>query len=211
MSAPAPPPLYAALCLDKPSSAALRASSRRAHLSWIAAEVAPFRLCGPLRSTTTAPPVGSLLLLRATPADTPASVARRLNPDPYAQAGLFASVDVREWVCAHASAPPLPSDLFVVWCLDRPGAADLRSNTRAAHLQWWHAAARHGLIGPFPAPDGNGAVGSLIICDGQSIEEVREWAKTDPYNVAGLFEEVRVYAMLKVVEDGNFLLTDALK
>ncbi|KAK1862075.1 hypothetical protein I4F81_004651 [Pyropia yezoensis] len=146
-------------------------------------------------------PVGSLLLVEgeALPA-----VEAALAADPYARAGLFQSVSVRAWRRGMASPPPLPSTLYVVYCVDVAGGKDLRATTRPAHLDWWKASGRAGMIGPFP--DGDGAVGTLLVVDGTSTEEVTAWAATDPYAAAGLFESVRVWPMKKVVEEGKVLV-----
>lgn len=49
-------------------------------------------------------------------------------------------------------------------------------------------------------------VGTLLVVDGTSTEEVTAWAATDPYAAAGLFESVRVWPMKKVVEEGKVLV-----
>lgn len=198
--------LYAARCVDKSSSTPLRVATRAAHLDWIASQEALFPFAGPLRPDATAPPIGSLLIMHGSEADTSASVARRLEEDPYAKAGLFEGVEVRKWVCGMASEAPLPEPLFAVWCVDKAGMRAVRKETRPRHLDWWRGAGRRGMIGPFPAEDGEGAVGSLIVCEGESVEEVGEWAKSDPYNEVGLFERAQVHKVVKVVEDGKLLL-----
>lgn len=104
-----------------------------------------------------------------------------------------------------ASDAPLPGELYAVWCVDGDGKRELRKETRSSHLDWWRGAGRKGMIGPFPAEDGEGAVGSLIVCEGESVEEVREWAKSDPYNQVGLFDSVFVAAVAKTVEEGKLV------
>lgn len=56
------------------------------------------------------------------------------------------------------------------------------------------------MIGPFPAADGNGAVGTMIVCEGTDLAEIRAWAATDPYNAAGLFSEVHIQEMKKSLD-----------
>lgn len=56
------------------------------------------------------------------------------------------------------------------------------------------------MIGPFPASDGNGAVGTMIVCEGSDLAEVRTWAATDPYNGVGLFSKVHVHEMKKSLD-----------
>lgn len=49
-------------------------------------------------------------------------------------------------------------------------------------------------------------VGTLLVVDGSSKEEVTAWAATDPYAKAGLFASVDVWPMKKVVEEGKVLV-----
>lgn len=166
----------------------------KAHLEWAAASNVEFG--GPF--VETGAPSGSLLVLDGG-AD---AVADALARDPYAAAGLFENVEARAWVLGMqspgwgAGAPPV----FCVWCVDKDGVRDTRAATRPAHLQWWKDSSRNGMIGPFPAPDGNGAVGSMIVCEGESLEEVKAWAETDPYNRAGMFEAVHVHQMTRSID-----------
>lgn len=169
---PRPPPLtmglHAALCLDVPDGAATRAATRAAHLEWVAAPPPPPFSADGSAAAAAAPisvpfggpllgadgrPVGSLLLVEG---ESLPAVEAALAADPYARVGLFQSVSVRAWRRGMASPPPLPSILYVVYCVDVAGAKDLRATTRPAHLDWWKASGRAGMIGPFP--DGDGAV-----------------------------------------------------
>jgi uncharacterized protein len=81
------------------------------------------------------------------------------------------------------------------------GKRDVRAATRPAHLQWWRDSGRAGMIGPFPAADGNGAVGTMIVCEGASAGEVSAWAATDPYSAAGLFAAVHVQPMRRTIDE----------
>jgi len=83
--------------------------------------------------------------------------------------------------------------LFALICTDKPGALDLRLATRDAHLEF--LAANKDMIrlgGPFINEDASGMNGSLIIIEGNSVEEVRAVAEQDPYAKAGLFESVDI-------------------
>ncbi len=76
----------------------------------------------------------------------------------------------------------------------------MRAATRPAHLEWWRSSGRSGMIGPFPASDGVGAVGTLIVCHGTNLKEVEAWAATDPYNGVCLFESVSVFEMSRTID-----------
>ncbi len=100
-------PLYTISCRDRPDGSDLRARTRDAHLAYCAGLGAAVKLGGPWldgegRST------GSLLIVEA--ADLPAAQALAAA-DPYALAGLFATVDVAPWrlVMGGFGPPPPPS------------------------------------------------------------------------------------------------------
>jgi len=84
-------PLFAAICLDKPNHVELRLATRAAHLSFLAAHAAQVKLGGPFLDAAEKP-IGSLLIVEA--ADEAAAQAL-LAEDPYAEAGLFASVEIK--------------------------------------------------------------------------------------------------------------------
>lgn len=207
--AAAPRLLHAARCMDKAGAIAVRKTTRPAHLEW-ASDIGNVAFGGPFVDAD-GMPKGSLLILQSPDANTAdeanASVTERLAVDPYKTAGLFENVEVRRWVCGMRVGEELTDGsadgekkLFCVWCVDGEGKRDLRKQTRPAHLEWWKSSGRRGLIGPFPAPDGDGAVGTLIVCEGDSLEEITTWAETDPYAKAELFEHVHVYPMKKTLD-----------
>lgn len=189
----APKTYHAVRCTDKPSTIALRKSTRAAHLTWAANNGVVFG--GPLLDASSSP-TGSVLVLSGDNT----TVAAALAADPYATAGLFSSVEVRKWVLGMRSDAlgAGGAGFFCIWCVDKPGMMALRADTRPRHLEWWKSAGRQGMIGPFP--EEGGAVGTMIVCQGEGIEEVEAWAATDPYAKAGLFESVEVSRMGKSVD-----------
>jgi uncharacterized protein YciI len=83
-------PLFVINCTDKPDSLALRLATRPAHVAHLKA--APeLRLAGPYLNAA-GDPDGTLLVIEA--ADEAAARAWAAA-DPYAQAGLFASTEIR--------------------------------------------------------------------------------------------------------------------
>ncbi len=85
--------LFAAICLDKPGQIDLRLATRAAHLSFLEFNAAQIKLGGPFLDESEKP-IGSLLILECVDQ---ASAQALLNSDPYAKAGLFASVQLRPW------------------------------------------------------------------------------------------------------------------
>lgn len=86
-------PTFAIHCIDKPMQQALRAATRADHLAYLEAALGQVVVAGPLLDEE-GTPIGSMLLM--TFPDRRAAVAFAAS-DPYAQAGLFASVAVTAW------------------------------------------------------------------------------------------------------------------
>ena len=94
----------------------------------------------------------------------------------------------------HAEGP-----CYVVHAMDRPGSAELRAATRDAHVRWLVESGRCRRAGPLgPAGGGDARVGSLLLVNADSADELRAWLEDDPYARAGLFESVTVAPMLEL-------------
>ncbi|HSV01827.1 MAG TPA: YciI family protein [Phenylobacterium sp.] len=82
-------PLFALVCIDKPNSLAVRMGARERHLAW--AKDQPLKLGGPFLDEK-GDMAGSLIIIEVEDL----AAARAFNAaDPYTQAGLWASVDIR--------------------------------------------------------------------------------------------------------------------
>jgi uncharacterized protein YciI len=84
---------FAIHCIDKPGSNDLRAATREVHLDYIRSLGDQVLVGGPLLGIDGSP-IGSLLIIDF--ADRKAAISFAAD-DPYAQAGLFASVAVTAW------------------------------------------------------------------------------------------------------------------
>lgn len=83
--------------------------------------------------------------------------------------------------------------LFAVTCLDKPGHAAVRTDNRAAHLEFLKAnAAAVKIAGPFTSDDGTAMVGSLLVVEAEDRAALDALLAADPYAAAGLFESVVV-------------------
>lgn len=88
---------------------------------------------------------------------------------------------------------------FVLECLDKTGALDIRLANRPAHLAYLEARLDTIIVaGPLLADDGKTPVGSLLILDLETRAEAEAFAAADPYAQAGLFERVSIRAYRKV-------------
>ncbi len=85
--------LFALICTDKPASLDLRMSVRPDHLNYLESLGNALKAAGPF-TTDEGQPTGSLVVIEAQ--DRAAAKAMADN-DPYAKAGLFASVEIKPW------------------------------------------------------------------------------------------------------------------
>lgn len=86
-------PVFAIHCIDKPMQQALRAATRPEHLAYLESAIEQVVIAGPLLDDEGSP-IGSMMLMEFP--DRKAAVAFAAD-DPYARAGLFASVAVTAW------------------------------------------------------------------------------------------------------------------
>ena len=86
-------PQFALFCTDKPDSVELRQKTRNAHVDYLDA-TDRLRLAGPTFDEA-GRPNGSLLVIEV---DDLAAAQSFAQGDPYAQAGLFASVQIRPFI-----------------------------------------------------------------------------------------------------------------
>ena len=87
--------------------------------------------------------------------------------------------------------------LFAVICRDKPGALQVRLDTRDAHLAHIRDSGIVAMAGPL-LEDGQ-MCGSLVVLDTDDLAAAQAWAAGDPYKAAGLFASVDVIAWNKVI------------
>ncbi|MHA1600470.1 MAG: YciI family protein [Alphaproteobacteria bacterium] len=85
---------FAIICIDKPGSGEIRKNARPAHLEHLEKHRPQILVTGPMLAEDGETPNGSLLILDF--ADMAAAKAFAAG-DPYAQAGLFESVTIKQW------------------------------------------------------------------------------------------------------------------
>ena len=83
--------LFALICTDKPNSLDIRLKARPDHLAFLDSIVT--KAAGPFLDDA-GNPSGSLVVIEAADMAEAKAIAAR---DPYAVAGLFASVEIRPW------------------------------------------------------------------------------------------------------------------
>ena len=82
--------------------------------------------------------------------------------------------------------------LFVLTCLDKPGALDLRMATREAHLAYADGCGDMVKLGGPLLDERGGMIGSLIIIEAEDRAAADSFSAADPYRKAGLFTSVDI-------------------
>ena len=83
---------------------------------------------------------------------------------------------------------------YAIRCNDKPNALELRIANREAHLAYVTKTDCVAAAGPILADDEATMIGSIIIINVSSMQAAQEWAENDPYNQAGLFQQVEINA-----------------
>ena len=87
--------LYALICTDKPNSLALRKANRAEHVAYLEGLGETLVFAGPFTEADGETMNGSLVVIEAASLEAARKIAAG---DPFARAGLFASVDIRTWL-----------------------------------------------------------------------------------------------------------------
>lgn len=86
--------LYALICTDKPGSLPLRKANRPEHLAYLQSLGDTVLLAGPFTNAN-GEMNGSLVVIEAASLEEARAISAG---DPFAKAGVFASVDIRPWL-----------------------------------------------------------------------------------------------------------------
>jgi uncharacterized protein YciI len=87
--------LYALICTDKPNGLGLRKAKRPEHVDYLQSLGDVVVFAGPFTEPDGQIMNGSLIVIEAASLDAAAEIAAG---DPFAQAGLFAAVEIRPWL-----------------------------------------------------------------------------------------------------------------
>lgn len=81
---------------------------------------------------------------------------------------------------------------FIVTCLDKEGALEVRKANRDAHLAFAaNNAASIQIGGPLLNDDGD-MIGSCLICQANDLASLKSMLAEDPYAKAGLFQSIDI-------------------
>lgn len=90
--------------------------------------------------------------------------------------------------------------LFAFTCTDKAGASAVRLENREKHLAYLQQHQdRIAFAGPFLSDDGQAMLGSLLLVEFDDRRAAEAFAAGDPYAQAGLFAEMKITAVKKVL------------
>jgi uncharacterized protein YciI len=87
--------LFALICTDKPGGLPIRKENRPDHLAYLKSLGDALKFAGPFTEEDGETMNGSLVVIEAASLEAAHSIAAG---DPFAKAGLFASVEIRPWL-----------------------------------------------------------------------------------------------------------------
>lgn len=81
--------------------------------------------------------------------------------------------------------------LYAIICEDKADSEPLRKATRDNHLAYIGSFDVR-LAGPMLSDDGETMIGSIIMLDAENLAAAQAFAASDPYKLAGLFDNVTI-------------------
>lgn len=96
---------------------------------------------------------------------------------------------------------------YAIQTQDKAGAAQVRADNRAAHIEYL-TANKHLLLaaGALIDDDGTGGNGAILIVDTDDRAEAERFIANDPFRKAGLFEKVTITRWRKAFFDKQRLI-----
>ncbi len=88
--------------------------------------------------------------------------------------------------------------LFVMFCIDRPGAEEKRKQALPGHIEYLATnPIKIVMSGPLVSDDGAKIIGSLYLLEAANRAEIEKFQRADPLYNAGIWEMVEVRAFNK--------------
>lgn len=92
--------------------------------------------------------------------------------------------------------------LFVIYCLDKPGAAGTRAANMQAHRDYLATGPIKVVVsGPLTSDDGQGIIGSVFMVDAADRSEVERFQRNDPLFKSGIWATTEVRAFTKRIDN----------
>lgn len=91
--------------------------------------------------------------------------------------------------------------LFVIHCLDHPGAYQLRLEHYDAHRAYLAGApVKVVLAGPLLDETGNTRIGSLLVVEASSLQEVQVFSEGDPFRRLDVWASVQIHGYIVAID-----------
>ena len=91
---------------------------------------------------------------------------------------------------------------FVVYCHDDSATPNAREAHYPAHRVHLEAATlRLVLAGPFTDVSGDKKIGSLLVVEANSIEEVKAFTEKDPFHINRVWKDVQIHPYIKSTDN----------
>jgi uncharacterized protein len=92
--------------------------------------------------------------------------------------------------------------LFVIYCIDKPGAEATRAATMQAHRDYLASnPIKVVLSGPLTSDDGERVIGSFFLVEAADRAAVERFQHNDPLYHAGIWETAEVRAFAKRIDN----------
>jgi len=88
--------------------------------------------------------------------------------------------------------------LIALIARDKPGALQIRLDTRDAHVAYLKSSGVVSQAGPLLDAEDQ-MIGSLVVLEVEDMAAAKAWAADDPYAHAGLFDSVELIPWKKVI------------
>lgn len=91
---------------------------------------------------------------------------------------------------------------FVIYCTDDPATPNAREEHYPAHRAHLAAATVKLMVaGPFTEVAGERKIGSMLVVEANSIEDVRAFAQRDPFYVHRVWNSVQIHPYVKSTDN----------
>ena len=86
--------------------------------------------------------------------------------------------------------------LYLIYCRDNPSTPTRRDEFYDAH----RASIKILIAGPYTSVDSDKKIGSMLVVEAETLEQVEEFQQSDPFALNGVWNEVSVNPYLKSID-----------
>ena len=91
--------------------------------------------------------------------------------------------------------------LYVIYCRDNPSTPTRRDEFYDAHRAYLkNASIKIVIAGPYTTAGNDKKIGSMLVVEAETLEQVEEFQRSDPFALNGVWNEVNVNPYLKSID-----------